>query len=91
MTCDRIFVLQLLNLGLCEECSIRCGLESSRTAGYKQTQSGSSSRSSRNWGAAEVAAIGEQKLKQMHNRGVAVEADAIREQQLKRMQPGSSS
>ena len=45
-------------------------------------QSGSSSRSGRNQGAAvEVDAIG----------GAAVEADAIGEQQLKRMQVASSS
>ena len=67
------------------------GLESSRIAGgeqqSKRTQSESSSRSRRNWGAAaEADAIGDL-LKRMQSRSgrkqrAAAEADAIEEQQL---------
>ena len=69
--------------------NIRHGLESSRTAGGEQrpkgTQSGSSSWSGRNQGAAaEADAIGEQ-LNRMQSRAAA-EADANGEQQLKRIE-----
>ena len=54
-------------------------------------QSGSSSRSGHNWGAAvEADAIGEQQLKRTQS-GAAAEADAIGEQQLKRTQWGAAA
>ena len=54
----------------------------------KWTQSGSSSRRGRNWGAVEADAIGEQQLKRTQaasssrNCGAAAEADTIGEEQL---------
>ena len=91
----------LLNLELSEEClgTLGMGTESSNLSSrsgaigeqqLKQTQSGSSSRSGCNWGAAEADAIGEQQSKR-RNRGAAVEADTIGEQQLKWTQLVSSS
>ena len=81
MTRDLRTLIYLLNLELREECS--------RTLGPGM-QSGSSSRSGRNRGAAdETDAIGKQ-LKRTQSRAAA-EVDASGEQQLKRMQDGSSA
>ena len=81
MTRDLRTLIYLLNLELREECSrtLDPGMGWNPASGTCM-QSGSSSRSGR----AAVEA-------DRRNQGAAVEADAIREQQLKRTQSGSSS
>ena len=63
---------------------VRLQVDAIREQQSKWTQSGSSSRSGRNRGAAvEADAIGKQQFEtDQRNRGAAAEADAIREQQL---------
>ena len=90
MTRDLRTLIYLLNLELREECSRTLGWNPAGAAS-RCMQSGSSSRSGRNQGAAvEADAIREQQSKRMRS-GAAVEADASGEQQPKRTRSGAAA